>query len=105
MVCLNELEGLLPRANLRGNAIYFVIEDVAQALGKDEREDIVLVFWRVLGPADGAGSIPYPGFEGFVFGNRFSHTGVFFAAGSWLRLSVQILCPDCTEFNQYRKYK
>ena len=78
MVCINELEGLLPRANLHGNTIHFVIEDVAQALGEDEGEDIILVFCCVLGPAYGAGSIPYPGFEGFVFGNRFSHTGVFF---------------------------
>ncbi len=40
-----------------------VVKHVAEALGEDEREDVVLVFRRVLGPADGAGGIPDPGFE------------------------------------------
>ena len=60
VVGLGELEGLLPRADLCGNAVHFVIEDVAEALGEDERENIVLVFRRVFSPADGAGGIPYP---------------------------------------------
>ena len=34
---------------------------------RHEREDIVLVFRRVFGSADGAGGIPDPGFEGFGF--------------------------------------
>ena len=77
VVSLDELEGLLPRADLCGNAVHFVIEDVAEALGEDERENIVLVFRRVFSPADGTGGIPYPGFERFVFGNKFSHAGIF----------------------------
>ena len=63
-----ELEGLLARADFRGDAVQLVIEDVAQALGEDERQDEVLVFGRILGPANGAGGVPDPGFEGFVFG-------------------------------------
>ncbi len=77
VVGLDELEGHLPRADLCGNAIHFVVEDVAETLGEDERENIVLVFRRILGPADRAGGIPYPGFERFVFGTIFSHAGVF----------------------------
>ena len=67
VVGLGELEGLLARADLLGDAVQLVVEDVAQALGEDEREDVVLVFRRVLGAADGAGGIPDPGFERFVF--------------------------------------
>ena len=63
VVGLDELEGHLPRVDPCGNAVHFVIEDVAEALGEDERENIVLVFRRILGPADRAGGIPYPGFE------------------------------------------
>ena len=81
VVGLDELEGHLPRADLCGNAVHFVVEDVAEALSEDEREDIVLVFRRILGPADRASGIPNPGFERFVFGNRFSHAGVF--QGNW----------------------
>ncbi len=77
VVGFDELEGHLPRADLCGNAVHFVIEDVAEALGEDERENIVLVFRRILGPADRAGGIPYPGFERFVFGNKFGHAGIF----------------------------
>lgn len=36
-------------------------------------EDVVLVFRRVLGPANGAGGVPDPGFEGFrrrIFGHE-----------------------------------
>ncbi len=66
VVGLGELEGLLARADLGGDAVQLVVEDVAEALGEDEREDVVLVFRRVLGPADGAGGVPDPGFEGFV---------------------------------------
>ena len=58
MVGLGELEGLLARADLGGDAVQLVVEDVAEALGEDEREDVVLVFRRVLGPADGAGGVP-----------------------------------------------
>lgn len=66
VVGLGQLEGLFARADLLGNAVQFVIEDVAEALGEDEGEDVVLVFRRVLGSADGAGGVPDPGFEGFV---------------------------------------
>jgi hypothetical protein len=63
VVGLGELEGLLARADFLRNAVQLVIENVAEALGEDQREDVVLVFRRVLGPADGAGGIPDPGFE------------------------------------------
>jgi hypothetical protein len=65
VVGLGELEGLLARADLLGDAVQLVIEDVAEALGEDEREDVVLVFRRVLGAADGAGGVPDP--AGTVF--------------------------------------
>ena len=68
VVGLGELEGLLARADLGGDAVQFVVEDVAEALGEDQREDVVLVFRRVLGPADGAGGVPDPGFEGLLRG-------------------------------------
>jgi hypothetical protein len=67
VIRLGELEGLLARTNFLRNAVQFVIEDIAEALREDERKDVVLVFRRVLGPADGAGGIPDPGFEGFLF--------------------------------------
>jgi hypothetical protein len=66
VVGLGELEGLLARADFLGDAVQLIIKDVAEALGENKREDVVLVFRRVLGPADGARSIPDPGFEGFI---------------------------------------
>jgi len=57
--------GLLARANRGADAIQLVVEDVAEALGEDEGENVILAFRRVLGAADGAGGIPDPGFEGF----------------------------------------
>jgi len=42
------------------------VEDVTEALGEDEGQDVVLELWRVLGSANGARGIPYPGFERFV---------------------------------------
>ena len=60
-----ELEGLLARADLGGDAVQLIVEHIAQALGEDQREDVVLVLGCVLGPADGAGGIPDPGLERF----------------------------------------
>lgn len=71
VVGLGELEGLFARADFGSDAVEFVVEDVAEALGEDEGEDVVLVFRRVLGPADGAGSVTVPGFERFVLGRGF----------------------------------
>jgi hypothetical protein len=59
----HELEGLGPPANFLGDAVQLVVEDIAEALGEDEREDVVLVFAGVLGAADGARGISDPGFE------------------------------------------
>ena len=66
MVGLGEPEDLLPRADLGGDAVHLVVKDIAEAFGADEGQDVVLVFLSVLGPADGIGSVPNPGFEGFV---------------------------------------
>jgi len=66
LVVLHQLERLGARADLFGDAIQFVIEHVAQALGENEREDVVLEFWRVLRAANGTSGVPDPGFEGFV---------------------------------------
>lgn len=69
-VGMHQRKGLPARADFLGDAVQFVIEDVAEALREDEREDVVFVFRRVLGPANGRGGIPDPGFEGFVFFGR-----------------------------------
>ena len=60
-----ELEGLLARADLGCNAVQLVVEDIAEALGEDQREDVVLVFRRVLGSPNRTGGVPDPGFDGF----------------------------------------
>jgi hypothetical protein len=67
VVGLGELEGLLARADFLRDAVQLVIEHIAEALREDEREDVVLLFRSILGPANRAGGIPDPGFEGFVF--------------------------------------
>ena len=58
---------------MSGDGGQFIVEDVAEAFGEDEGEDVVLVFRRVLGSANGAGGVPDPGFEGFrrrIFGHE-----------------------------------
>ena len=67
VVGLGEPERFLARADLLRDAVQLVIEDVAQALGEDEGEDVILVFRRILGTANGAGGVPDPGFKGFFF--------------------------------------
>jgi len=49
-----------------GNAVDLIIENVAEPFGEDERKDELLVFRRVLGAADGTGSVPDPRFERFT---------------------------------------
>ena len=65
VVGLGKLEGLLPRADFLRDAVQLIIKDIAEALREDKRQDVVLVFRRVLRPTDGAGGIPDPGFQGF----------------------------------------
>ena len=77
VVGLGELEGLLARTDLGGDAVQLVVEDVAQPLGEDQRQDVVLVFGSILGAANGAGGVPDPGFEGFGVGVRRRHGGPF----------------------------
>ncbi len=67
LIALDELEGFgAGVVDLLGDAVELVIEDIAQALGEDERENELLVFGCVLGAADAAGGIPDPGFERFA---------------------------------------
>ena len=66
LVASDQVEGLGAGADLLGDAVELVVEDVAEALGEDEREDELLVFGCILGAADGAGGVPNPGFEGFA---------------------------------------
>ena len=66
VIALGELERLFPRPDPGGDAIQLIIEDIAEALGEDEREDEVLVFRRVLRTTDGAGGVPDPLFQRFV---------------------------------------
>ena len=66
LVVLDELERLGPRADFLGDAVQLVVEDIAQPLGEDQREDELLVFRRILRAADGTRRIPDPGFERFI---------------------------------------
>ena len=50
--------------------------DWVDLIGEGEGEDGVLVFRRDHGPADGAGGVPDPGFEGFVFDIFVAHGDV-----------------------------
>ena len=63
VVLLDELERLGARADLLGDAVQLVIEDVAEPLGEDQREDEVLELRRLLRAADAARGIPDPGFQ------------------------------------------
>ena len=68
LVVLHQLERLGSRADLLGYAVQLVVENIAQALGEDKRKDKLLVLRRVLCPANGAGRVPDPGFEGLAVG-------------------------------------
>ena len=48
------------RSDKLGGAIKLVVEDDAETVGDDQGKDVVLVFRRILGPADGVGRIPDP---------------------------------------------
>ena len=61
----DELEGLLTRADLVGDAVQLVIKNVTEALDEDEGEDVVLVFRRVFDTPYKTGSTPEPRFERF----------------------------------------
>ena len=78
---LHQLERLLARTHLGGDAVQLIVEHVAEPLGEDQRQDVVLVFRRVLGAADRAGGFPDPGFEGFVFGGAVDGSGLAAVAG------------------------
>ena len=63
MVPFDQLERLGARADLDGDAVQLVIEDIAESLGKDEREDEVLELRRLLRAPDAASGVPNPRFE------------------------------------------
>ena len=63
---MHQLERPGARADFCGDAIQFVIEDIAEALGENERKDVVLELGRILRAANGTGGIPDPGFERFA---------------------------------------
>jgi hypothetical protein len=56
-----------------GDAIEFIVEHIAQALGEDQRQDVILVLRRVLRATDGAGGVPQPLFERFVVVSMIRH--------------------------------
>jgi len=58
IVVLDELESLGARADLPRDPVQLVGEDVAQPLREDQRQDIFLVFWRILRTADRTRRIP-----------------------------------------------
>jgi hypothetical protein len=56
-------------ADFLGDAVQLVIEHIAEALGENEREDVVLVFPCVLGAADRTSGIPNPFQDDHCFGS------------------------------------
>jgi len=76
LVMLDELKGLGPRADLLGDTVQLIVKNIAEAFGKDEREDELLIFRRILSPADGTGSVPDPAFQGFTI-FLISHNQIF----------------------------
>jgi hypothetical protein len=65
-VVLHKYKGFSPAADFLGNAVQFVIENIAKTLCEDERKNKVLIFSGIFGAADGTGSVPDPGLEGFT---------------------------------------
>jgi len=63
VVLLDKFECLCAGADLFGDAVQFVIEDVAQALSEDQRKDEILKLRRFLCATDAARRIPYPGLQ------------------------------------------
>ena len=63
MVGFNKLLRRRGVAKLLTQGCYFVIEDIRQALEKDERQDVIFVFWSIDGAAYFAGSFPQPVLE------------------------------------------
>ena len=86
-VALDDLEGFLAGADLGGDAVQFIVEYVAKPLGEDQRQDEILVFRRVTGPADGAGRVPDPGFQ-----RLFAGTVAFWRALFLFLPSTPYLC-------------
>lgn len=68
MVGLSQLEGLLTGADFPGDSVHLVIEDITEALRKDEGKDVVLIFRSIFSPSDGGRGIPDPGLERFFSG-------------------------------------
>jgi hypothetical protein len=66
IVLLDKLHGLGARADLFGDAVELVVEDVAEPFGEDEWEDEVLELWGLLRPADTARGVPNPRLERLV---------------------------------------
>lgn len=65
-VMLDELERFGARADFLGDAVQLVVENVAEPLREDQRQDVFLVLRRVLRAADRARRIPNPRFERFI---------------------------------------
>ena len=63
MVLLDELERLGARADLDGDAVQLIVENVTEPLSEDEREDEVLELRCLLRPANAACGVPNPGLE------------------------------------------
>ncbi len=92
LVVLHQLERLGPRADFLRDAVQFVIKDIAEALGEDERKDVVLELGCILRAPNGTGRIPNPGFQGFdIF---FRHLSSFY---SNLARRFRILLADTEE--------
>lgn len=56
--------GIVVARLIVGDAVEFIVEDVAEALGEDEDEgeDVIFIFRSVLGSTNGASGDPDPGF-------------------------------------------
>jgi hypothetical protein len=63
VIGLHELERFLARAHFLGDPVQLIVENIAEALGENERQDVVLLFRGILCPTNRAGCVPDPGFK------------------------------------------
>ena len=81
-VVLDESKGLGARTDLFGNSVQLVVEHIAEPLGEDQRQNILLVLRRIFCPANRTRRIPDPGFQRLIVASVCRHIfGGFYAIG------------------------
>ena len=79
---LDESKGLGARTDLFGNSVQLVVEHIAEPLGEDQRQNILLVLRRIFCPANRTRRIPDPGFQRLIVASVCRHIfGGFYAIG------------------------